>query len=140
MDTCLNCEFCNDNREILCANGIVATAGGALLHGRIKTDNGKTSHGGWSKKMTANRHFVSKIPKSYPLEKAGPIFCAGITMYNPLKRFGADKGGLNVGIAGILAPKIWTLFAQIFQHGVVLFCRFWRAWPDGCYDCQSYGQ
>jgi len=35
------------------------------------------------------------------LELAGPVFCSGITMYSPLKRFGATKGGLNVGILGL---------------------------------------
>ena len=58
---------------------------------------------GFSKKITANRRFVSIIPKSYPLEKAGPVFCAGITMFTPLKTHGADKGGLNVGIMGKLS-------------------------------------
>ena len=42
--------------------------------------------------MTANRRFVSKIPKSYPLEKSGPCFCAGITMFTPLKEYGAMQG------------------------------------------------
>ena len=70
------------------------------MHGRIKTDNGKYTYGGWSKKITANRKFISIIPKSYPLEKAGPVFCAGVTMFTPLKENRADKGGLNVGIMG----------------------------------------
>ena len=28
--------------------------------------------------------FIIKIPDGYPLEGAGPVFCAGITMYSPL--------------------------------------------------------
>ena len=31
----------------------------------------------------------------------GPVFCAGITLYDPLKHWGALKGGLRVGIAGL---------------------------------------
>ena len=42
-----------------------------------------------------------KIPDGYPLESAGPIFCAGITMFSPLCNYGADKGGKKVGIVGI---------------------------------------
>ena len=42
-----------------------------------------------------------KIPKGYPLESAGPVFCAGITMFSPLTKYGADKGGKRVGIVGI---------------------------------------
>jgi uncharacterized zinc-type alcohol dehydrogenase-like protein len=56
--------------------------------------------GGYSNKHVVDERFVIKIPKGYDLEKAGPIFCAGITLYDPLKHWGATKGGLNIGIAG----------------------------------------
>ena len=42
-----------------------------------------------------------KIPDDYPLEAAGPVFCAGITMFTPLVNYGADKGGKRVGVVGI---------------------------------------
>ena len=45
--------------------------------------------------------FIVKIPGDYPLEAAGPVFCAGITMFTPLVRYGADKGGMRVGVVGI---------------------------------------
>ena len=54
---------------------------------------------------------MSKIPKSYPLEKAAPVFCAGVTMFTPLKEHGADRGGLNVGIMG---------FGGLGQMGVMM--------------------
>ena len=28
--------------------------------------------------------FIVTIPPGYPMEAAGPVFCAGITMYSPL--------------------------------------------------------
>lgn len=42
------------------------------------------------------------IPDSIPLERAGPLLCAGITTYSPLNFFGAKAGGkgFNVGIVG----------------------------------------
>ena len=42
-----------------------------------------------------------KIPDGFPLEAAGPVFCAGITMYSPLCDWGADRGQMRVGIVGI---------------------------------------
>ena len=42
-----------------------------------------------------------KIPDGYPLESAGPVFCAGVTMFSPLCNYGADKGGQRIGIVGI---------------------------------------
>jgi D-arabinose 1-dehydrogenase-like Zn-dependent alcohol dehydrogenase len=44
---------------------------------------------------------VIKVPEEIPLEKAGPLLCAGITMYDPLKHWGATGGGKNIGIIGI---------------------------------------
>jgi uncharacterized zinc-type alcohol dehydrogenase-like protein len=35
------------------------------------------------------------------MEAAGPIFCAGITMYSPLAHWGALSGKLRVGVVGI---------------------------------------
>ena len=80
VDSCLECYYCKNDEENNCINGITRTACGNILHGRVKTDNGKYSYGGRSEKMTVNRRFVSVIPKSYPLEKAAPIFCAGTLM------------------------------------------------------------
>lgn len=42
-----------------------------------------------------------KIPDSLDLDKAAPILCAGITMYDPLVHFGVLGGGKTVGIVGI---------------------------------------
>ena len=42
-----------------------------------------------------------KVPDGYPLEAAGPVFCSGITMFTPLVNYGADKGGMRVGVVGI---------------------------------------
>ena len=84
IDSCLTCEYCMNDDETNCLKMKTTTAGGKIQFGRVKT-NSKYSFGGWSKKMTANRRFVSKIPKGFPLEKAGPCFCAGITMFAPLK-------------------------------------------------------
>jgi len=44
-----------------------------------------------------------KIPDSLPLDKAGPLMCAAITMYDPLRHWGATKSEskMNIGIIGI---------------------------------------
>jgi len=34
---------------------------------------------------------VFKIPDGIPPEKAAPLLCAGITMYDPLRHWGATK-------------------------------------------------
>ena len=43
-----------------------------------------------------------KIPDGLPIEKAAPILCAGITMYDPLRHWGATQGKkMTIGIVGI---------------------------------------
>ena len=49
-----------------------------------------------------HEHFILKIPDGVPLEKAGPILCAGITLYDPLRYWGATSGKkMNIGIVGV---------------------------------------
>ena len=56
------------------------------------------------------------------MEKAGPVFCAGITMFTPLKTHGADKGGLNVGIMGRLLFSILSCIKQIKDKNEKIIC------------------
>ena len=59
--------------------------------------------GGYSEFDVIHEHFIIKIPDDMPLEKAGPILCAGITMWSPLNHWGATDTTkkLNIGIVGI---------------------------------------
>lgn len=47
-----------------------------------------------------NHRFAIPLPKELPLERAGPLLCAGITTYSPLKRLGAGPG-VRVGVNGL---------------------------------------
>lgn len=99
-DSCMQCRECDQDLEHFCEKGSTMTYSSTIEHGHISTDSGYT-YGGYSGKMTANRRFILKIPDGYPLEMAGPIFCAGITMFSPLNTWEASKGGQRVGIIGI---------------------------------------
>ena len=60
------------------------------------------TYGGYSESSTIHQHFVIKIPDGIPPEKAAPILCAGITMYDPLRHWGATQGHkMTVGIVGV---------------------------------------
>lgn len=99
-DSCLTCASCQEGGEHGCHTGMTGTYNGAIKHGHIKTDKSWT-FGGYSGSMTVNKRFIVKIPTGFPLEAAGPVFCAGITMYSPLSYHNAKGGGLRVGIVGI---------------------------------------
>ena len=57
-----------------------------------------------------NEKFGVKIPEGYPLEAAGPVMCAGVTMYDPLSVNKAENG-TRVGIVG-LGGRAGSLFTH----------------------------
>ena len=100
VDSCFDCQDCQAGEEHLCEKGMTGTYDGQIKYGRIQTGSGWT-FGGYSCSQTVHQRFVIKVPDGFPLEAAGPVFCAGITMYSPLVYWAADKGGKRVGIVGI---------------------------------------
>lgn len=100
VDACQTCANCNKFEEQYCATGSVFTYGGMTKYGRAGPD-GKPTHGGYSDKMVVNERYAIKIPANAELDKTAPLLCAGITMYDPLVRWGCADGSKKVGIAGI---------------------------------------
>jgi len=100
VDCCMKCPGCDAGEEHMCDTGMTGTYDGQIKHGHIATDKGWT-FGGYSASQTVNQRFIVKVPEGFPLEAAGPVFCAGITMYSPLAYWDAKEGGRRVGIIGI---------------------------------------
>ncbi len=100
VDSCLDCGKCQGSEQQYCDKGFTMTYAYPITHGHLATDRGYTL-GGYSGKYTVRQDFAVKIDKSYPLEAAGPIMCAGITVYSPLVQWGCLKGGKKVGVVGI---------------------------------------
>ncbi|CAK9105948.1 Probable cinnamyl alcohol dehydrogenase 2 (CAD 2) [Durusdinium trenchii] len=99
VDSCLECSQCQAGQEQKCSKQ-VATYAGADTSGRAAVPERQQTIGGYTTIMVVQERFGIRIPKTYPLEMAGPVMCAGITMYDPLKAFGA-KAGDKVGIVGL---------------------------------------
>jgi len=57
-------------------------------------------HGGFADKVRAAAASVVPLPKGIDLPSAGPLFCGGITVFNPLVQFGV-KPTDRVGVIGI---------------------------------------
>lgn len=100
VDSCLECKACKRGEEQMCVKQ-VATYQGKDFSGRAATypAGGKTL-GGYTTRHVVDERFAIIIPKSFPLEAAGPVMCAGVTMFDPLMRQGA-KAGTRVGIVGL---------------------------------------
>lgn len=61
---------------------------------------GWTTQGGYSQEIVVTQSMVLRIPDALDKAAASPLLCAGITVYSPLKHWGAGPG-TTVGIVGI---------------------------------------
>ena len=102
IDSCLDCPNCQNGDEQYCLKGMTLTYKGDKKHGRVSGNQNTKTQGGYSAANTVHEDFVLKIPPGMDLEKTAPILCAGITMYSPLKHWGAagDKK-MVIGVVGI---------------------------------------
>lgn len=93
VDACLACTNCRAGLEQYCSGKRV------LTYGSIDRD-GKRTQGGYSEKIVVDERFALKIPPGITMASAAPLFCAGITMYSPLRHWRAGPG-TRVGIIGL---------------------------------------
>ena len=91
IDSCRECEKCKTGQEQYCPSRV-------LTYNTIGRD-GQRTYGGYSEKIVVDQRFAVRIPESMPLANAAPMFCAGITLYSPLKHWQAGPGK-RVGIMG----------------------------------------
>lgn len=86
--SCMMCEWCMSGNHNLCL-----TAEGTIV-GR---------HGGFADKVRANQSWVTPLPEGLNPASAGPLFCGGITVFNPIVQFDikpTDRVGV-IGIGGL---------------------------------------
>uniref|UniRef100_A0A7C8ZY22 D-isomer specific 2-hydroxyacid dehydrogenase NAD-binding domain-containing protein n=1 Tax=Opuntia streptacantha TaxID=393608 RepID=A0A7C8ZY22_OPUST len=78
-------------------------------------------HRGFSDSMVVDEHFAVQIPDNVALDAIAPFFCAGITVYSPMKHFQLDKPGLHIGIVGLGAlGHVAVKFAKAFGAQVTV--------------------
>lgn len=119
VGSCLKCGACKRGQENECLRH-VQTYGTSVS--KSHSPCGHTL-GGYTDKMVVHEHFAIKIPDSYPLEAAGPVMCAGVTMYDPLKKYHCTIGtklaiiGLGgLGQMGIKLGKILGAEVTVFSR------------------------
>lgn len=94
VDSCRECEHCHDGKEQFCEKGWT------VVFNSPDTKHGGVTYGGFSESIVVNENYVVHIPETLDPPSAAPILCAGITVYSPLKHWGAAQGK-NIGIIGI---------------------------------------
>ncbi|OUR73025.1 zinc-binding dehydrogenase [Methylophaga sp. 41_12_T18] len=116
VDSCNSCEYCEDDLEQFCDEGVTYSFGSP-----DKVSGGNT-FGGFSESYVCNEQYVLKMPSFDNLAAAAPLLCAGITVYSPLKHWqvsGKKIGVLGMGGLGHVAIKI----AKAMGAEVVVFTR-----------------
>lgn len=93
VNSCRHCGPCESGMEQYCENGTVLTYAS-------KDRDGSMTQGGYSTFNVVDEDFVIGIPDAIDLAHAGPMLCAGITVYSPLRRWSIGPGK-KVGVVGL---------------------------------------
>lgn len=86
--SCMSCHECMNGRHNLCP-------------GNESTIIGR--HGGFAEAIRCKAEWAIRIPNGIDAAKAGPLFCGGITVFNPIVQLGVrptDRVGV-IGIGGL---------------------------------------
>ncbi len=86
--SCGTCQLCNDGDHNLCATAEQTIVG---------------RHGGFADKVRCHKGWAVPLPDGIDAKSAGPLFCGGITVFNPIVQFDiqpTDRVGV-VGIGGL---------------------------------------
>ncbi len=92
--SCGACAHCLSGDQNLCL-----TAEGTIVR----------RHGGFASRVRAHWTWVSPLPEGLDVSKAGPLFCGGITVFNPIVQCGVTPTDrvavIGIGGLGHLAVK-----------------------------------
>jgi uncharacterized zinc-type alcohol dehydrogenase-like protein len=94
IDSCRNCSSCKAGLEQYCTEGMTGTYNG------YERDGKTVAQGGYSDSFVVDQNYAVKIPGNLDMSGVAPLLCAGITLYSPLKNWGAGKGK-KVGVIGL---------------------------------------
>ena len=94
VDSCGKCSPCENGLEPYCAEGMTMT------YNSPDRKTGENTLGGYSNKIVVKDDFVLRVPDGLDLQRAGPLMCAGITTWSPLRYWQVGPGS-KVAIAGL---------------------------------------
>lgn len=83
--SCMHCHYCLSGDHNFCSTGEQTIVG---------------RHGGFADLVRCNSEWAIALPDSLDAKNAGPLFCGGITVFNPIVQFDV-KPTQRVGVIGI---------------------------------------
>ncbi|MEP7185946.1 MAG: NAD(P)-dependent alcohol dehydrogenase, partial [Rhodanobacter sp.] len=117
VDSCQHCEACDEGLEQYCVNGMTPTYNGKDRQDQLPT------YGGYSQRIVASDKFVLRLDDRLDPKSAGPLLCAGITTWSPLRHWKIGNGSkvAVVGLGGL--GHMGLKFAKALGADVTLFTR-----------------
>jgi uncharacterized zinc-type alcohol dehydrogenase-like protein len=94
IDSCRTCASCKQGLQQYCEGGMTGT------YNTLERDGKTVAYGGYSNIFVINQDYAVHIPANLSLAGVAPLLCAGITLYSPLKKWGA-KPGMKIGVMGL---------------------------------------
>lgn len=94
VDSCLACDQCKRGEEQYCRKFPTMT-----YNGKDRV-TGENTLGGYAKAITVREEFVLRLPDGLDPARAGPLLCAGITTFSPLKEWNVGPG-TRLAVAGL---------------------------------------
>lgn len=94
VDSCRECEYCQQDLEQFCEEGCTFTFNSPDRH------LGGQTYGGYSESVVVDESYVLRVPDNLDLAGTAPLLCAGITTYSPLRHWKVGPES-KVGIIGM---------------------------------------
>jgi len=114
VDSDRTCPECKAGLEQFCPNFI-------LTYNFPDKHLGGVTYGGYSDSIVVDQRFVLRVPSNLSLAGTGPMLCAGITTYSPMRHWGVSKDK-KVGVAGLGGlGHMGVKFAHALGAHVVVF-------------------
>ena len=94
VDSCRVCANCLAGMSNYCLEGMIGT------FDALERDGHSITKGGYSNGIVVDQGYVVSVPDNLDPAATAPLMCAGVTLYSPLKEWGAGPGK-KVGIIGL---------------------------------------
>lgn len=94
VDSCQHCAPCAEGQEQLCVTLPTPT-----YNGKDRV-SGDITYGGYAQSIVVREKFVLRVPAGLDLKHAAPLLCAGITVWQPLRKFQV-KAGTRLAVIGL---------------------------------------
>ncbi len=115
VDSCRSCENCRAGLQQYCTKGMTPT------YNAYERDGTTIAFGGYANQFVVDETYAVRVADSLDPAGAAPLLCAGITLYSPLRHWGAGPGKrvAIIGLGGL--GHMGVQFAHAMGAAVTVF-------------------